>query len=128
MILLEILTKKKNYCLHFLFIFVYFVDLPIVSTSRTEYYPERGRDTTLACSVQNATSVYWQRLYPSQAIYPLTNRKYSGVTISNPSLTVHQVTSNDDGEYLCTGKNNFGIESASTKIISGSKLYFELYW
>jgi hypothetical protein len=109
---------------NFLFIIEYFVDLPIVSTGQPEYYPERGTDTILACSAKNATSVYWQRLYPSQtrvSINPAVYAKYSGGTISNPSLTVHTVKYYDDGEYLCIGKNSFGTKSASTKIISGSK-------
>ena len=109
----------------YLFIFVYFSDLPIVSTGQPVYYPERGMDTILACSAKNATAVFWQRLYASQRRVSINSGpaypKYSGGTISNPSLTVHQVTNYDDGEYLCIGQNSFATKSASTKIISGSK-------
>jgi hypothetical protein len=43
-----------------------YVTVWTVSTGQPEYYPERGTDTILACSAKNATSVYWQRFYPSQ--------------------------------------------------------------
>ena len=105
-------------------IFVYFVDIPIVSTDQPVYYSEIGTDTILACSAKNATFVYWQRLYSSQRVdinSGAADAKYSGGTISNPSLTVHQITKYDDGNYLCIGENSFGFKSASTKIISGSK-------
>ncbi|XP_069115359.1 hemicentin-1-like isoform X2 [Argopecten irradians] len=99
--------------------------IPSVSVTQSAYSITTGSSITLGCSVSGnptVTSVYWQRNTGSgsQSI-TIDNVKFSGATVSTPSLTVNSASSSDAGSYTCFAVNSVGTgQSATTLSVSGS--------
>jgi hypothetical protein len=71
------------------------------------------------------TSVYWQRISNgvTQTITVTNNNKYSGSSVTTPSLTIFNTDSNDEGDYICFATNSVGTGQSSrgTLDVTGSK-------
>ncbi|XP_063441331.1 hemicentin-1-like isoform X2 [Mytilus trossulus] len=85
-----------------------------VNVPQPSYSANYGQSVQLVCSVSGnppATSVYWQKVKNGvvTTISANTNpNKYSGVTLSTPSLTVLNTDADDQAVYTCFAENAIG--------------------
>ena len=87
-----------------------------------------GQSATLVCNVQanpTHTSVFWRRVDTNNQATSITidGTKYSGSTVSNPSLTINNVQLSDRQNYICFATNSVGQGQSSTTYLNviGSK-------
>ena len=107
------------------------VTLPTVTIPVTAYTVTTGQSITLACTVTSATqvgSVFWQINFGGQitTINSNTNtNKYSGSTVTTPSLTILNADNSDAGVYTCFATNSAGTgqSGTTTLTVTGSKLF-----
>jgi hypothetical protein len=104
------------------------VDVPSVVLNRNNYIVGYGDRVTIGCTVSSNpahTSVYWQRIRNgvTQTITLSSNIKYSGSSVTTPSLTILNVDDNDEGDYICYATNSVGTGQSSrgTLEVTGSK-------
>ena len=91
-----------------------------------------GQSRTLECLVSgspSATSVYWQKVVNSvtTTINSNTNtNKYSGSTVTTPSLTVLNADQNDEANYVCFATNAVGTGNSGETFldVTGSMYFF----
>ncbi|XP_060068235.1 hemicentin-1-like [Ylistrum balloti] len=86
---------------------------PTATVAQTSYSIVTGASITLQCSVFGTpavTSVSWTRTYTNgvSSTISVAGQKYSGSTVSNPSLTIFNADSNDQASYICTATNSLG--------------------
>ena len=106
-----------------------FVAIPTVQVSFPSYNVNYFSSITLICSVVSqpaALQVYWRKtLAGTTTNIDVINSggKYSGSTISTPSLTVINAASSDEANYTCYATNSVGTgQSTSTSLnVIGSK-------
>nr|XP_022324738.1 hemicentin-1-like isoform X39 [Crassostrea virginica] len=99
-------------------------NLPRVTIEKDSYSVNEGNAVTLACTVLSSTStsvvdVSWQTIENgvSSTLNVNDPSKYAGASVSNPSLTIFNADSNDNGQYRCTATNTVGTgESAITTL------------
>ncbi|XP_078326849.1 hemicentin-1-like isoform X26 [Crassostrea virginica] len=99
-------------------------NLPRVTIEKDSYSVNEGNTVTLACTVLSSTStsvvnVSWQTIENgvSSTLNVNDPSKYAGASVSNPSLTIFNADSNDNGQYRCTATNTVGTgESAITTL------------
>ncbi|XP_052103319.1 hemicentin-1-like [Mytilus californianus] len=96
-------------------------NIPTVTVERTYYLVEYGKLVQLVCSVSAApthTQVYWTRIQNGLPVtISMTNSaKYSGSTVSNPSLTINNVDQNDETYYICYANNTVGTGQSPQQI------------
>ena len=101
-------------------------------TLRNSYSVQVGSSVTLQCVVTadpTHTVVKWERFVNGQ-LQDVTNvgavgsgSRLTGSQVGTPSLTINQVTFQDEGNYLCTATNAIGTgKSQQTYLgVSGSK-------
>ncbi|XP_052058083.1 hemicentin-1-like isoform X13 [Mytilus californianus] len=92
---------------------------PVVTVLSNQYSVNIGASRTLECTVSASpthTNVYWQRnINGVSTTITINNNKYSGSTVSNPSLTINNADNNDEGFYICFATNSVGTgQSANT--------------
>ncbi|XP_021345496.1 hemicentin-1-like, partial [Mizuhopecten yessoensis] len=99
--------------------------LPVVTVAQSSYTITTGGTITLVCTVSanpSASSVSWRRLVGgvSTAI-SVSGTKYSGVSLSNPSLTISNSQNSDEGFYICQATNIVGTGESTTYLtVSGN--------
>ena len=90
-----------------------------------------GNTITLGCQVDatpRETVVFWRRVINGQLtnidLGTNNNNKYSGSTVSTPSLTITNAQNSDEGNYVCYATNLAGTGSSSQTFLDvvGSKL------
>ncbi|KAK3107564.1 hypothetical protein FSP39_017383 [Pinctada imbricata] len=92
--------------------------LPVVQVGNTTYTVAVGTNITLECNVTASpqiSSVTWQRTVSgvTSVIAIVTgSTKYSGGSVTEPSLTIHFITTSDEGFYSCSATNNAGVGSS----------------
>lgn len=84
---------------------------------------ERDTSVTIHCiaSVSQgppALAVYW--LLNGYNMDISNSVKYSGGTVSNPSLSIHNIASTDAGEYRCGATNLVGSCTSSLSVTLGN--------
>ncbi|XP_063428594.1 hemicentin-1-like isoform X17 [Mytilus trossulus] len=92
---------------------------PVVTVLSNQYSVNIGASRTLECTVTASPThdnVYWQRnINGVSTTITVNNNKYSGSTVSNPSLTINNADNNDEGFYICFATNSVGLgQSANT--------------
>ncbi|XP_071159624.1 hemicentin-1-like isoform X17 [Mytilus edulis] len=92
---------------------------PVVTVLSNQYSVNIGASRTLECTVTASpthNNVYWQRnINGVSTTITINNNKYSGSTVSNPSLTINNADNNDEGFYICFATNSVGLgQSANT--------------
>lgn len=117
----------------YVFIIIYFIsDIPVVTATPLAYSVNVGSSVTLKCSVLADplhTSVTWKKLIGGTASnIPVTNSggKYSGATVSDPSLTINNAVFSDQGTYVCYATNSVGTGQSTQVVVAvaGSKILF----
>ena len=103
-------------------------DVPVVNVQQLTYSTNIGQDITLGCSVTanpTQTDVYWQRTVNGQTtrISTTNSNKYSGSTVTTPSLTIANVQQSDAGTYRCLADNVIGTGQSQLTVlnVAGSK-------
>ncbi|OWF42447.1 Hemicentin-1 [Mizuhopecten yessoensis] len=98
---------------------------PILSTVQTSYSVSTGTTVTLSCSYSSSTSVssvYWQvtKGGTTTAISTSSSR-FSGATVSAPSLQISSTQTSDSGSYRCFAVNTLatGAGNPITLTVSG---------
>lgn len=108
--------------------------MPRVTIEKDSYTVNEGNAVTLACTVLSSTSsnvisVLWQTIENgvSSTLNVNDPSKYSGASVSNPSLTIFNAESSDNGQYRCTATNTVGTgESAITTLKVIAKPVFRI--
>ena len=106
----------------------YFTDIPSVTIALSNYNANIGATVTLGCTViasPSVTSVYWRRIVNNQQQnIDASNSKYSGSTVSSPSLVISNAALSDEGSYVCFATNSIGTGSSQQTFLDviGSKL------
>ena len=103
--------------------------IPVVSIAQSSYQVNIGNPITLFCTVSATppeTNVYWTRINNQQAeeVVQMSNsNKYSGSTVSSPSLVIQNTDLNDIGSYRCYASNSVGTGKSNTTQLTviGSK-------
>ncbi|XP_052061392.1 basement membrane-specific heparan sulfate proteoglycan core protein-like [Mytilus californianus] len=94
--------------------------IPIVTVPTSAYIVNVDSSITLACEVTadpTHNSVYWQKVIEGNTeTIAINGGKYSGSSVSNPSLTISNTQLSDTGSYYCYSTNILGTGS-STRII-----------
>ncbi|XP_060079143.1 hemicentin-1-like [Ylistrum balloti] len=101
--------------------------IPVVQVDQAQYSVVTGQTITLGCTVTadpTHTSVFWQRTLNgvTKTTLSIDGVKYSGSTVSNPSLTISNANSDDIALYTCFATNPVGTASSSqtTLNVTGS--------
>lgn len=90
-----------------------------------------GETVTFICTISSqlpaVTRVFWQFTRNSQTTQidvSTSQGKYTGSTVSDPSLTVHNAAFTDEGSYQCFAENVVGIGQSDALVlgISGGRL------
>lgn len=108
--------------------------MPRVTIEKDSYTVNEGNAVTLACTVLSSTSsnvisVLWQTIENgvSSTLNVNDPSKYSGASVSSPSLTIFNAESSDNGQYRCTATNTVGTgESAITTLKVIAKPVFRI--
>ena len=105
-----------------------FVDVPSVTVGQG-YTCIIGNTITMTCTIfstPSATSVQWNRntnTVPVAINVASNPTKYSGATVSTPSLTISNCLESDEGYYTCQATNAVGTDVSSLTFLNvqGSK-------
>ena len=108
-------------------------DLPIVTVTPDQQSIIVGKPVTLGCSVQANpmhTTVVWRKVVNGVATDLPASSRYSGSTVSNPSLSITSVQSGDIGNYVCYATNSVvtGQNTQTFLNVVGSKLKASLFY
>lgn len=106
---------------HFIHLNVNILEKPTVTVPGT--ITETDTTVTIHCNASVSqdfpalTSVYW--LLNGQNLEISNSAKFSGGTVSNPSLTIKNLASTDAGEYHCGAMNLLGSSTSSQSVTLG---------
>ena len=93
-------------------------DIPTVFTGQGDTVII-GDQVDISCNVSgspSATSVTWTREVNgvTTTLNLATNSRYSGGTVTTPTLTIVNVQTSDEGKYRCSATNTVGTGQSST--------------
>lgn len=103
-------------------LYVFLTDIPNVTIKHNAYNTTYGYNVTLDClidSFPNHTHVYWRHIYDG-TVSNITSDSPGvyGSTVTDPSLTLLQVTSWDSGHYICFAVNIVGTGESEPIILA----------
>lgn len=104
-------------------IYHYTLGTSSVSIPQSTYNVSFGDPITIPCNVTavpTATNVSWVKTSNgvSVTLDPATQpSKYSGSTVSNPSLTISSTNLTDEGNYVCSASNTVGTGSSNAAFL-----------
>lgn len=81
---------------------------------------ETGTTVTIHCNASGSpvvTAIHW--LLNNRNLDISNNAKYTGGTVSNPSLSIKNVASTDAGEYHCGATNLLGSTTSTQSVTLG---------
>lgn len=92
-----------------------------------------GSTVTIGCTVLNSVPTLthiewtWESNGTITTIDKYNTNKYSGASITEPSLTIMDVLFTDRGKYYCSGSNSetYGISKGALLMVTGGR-YTEL--
>ncbi|XP_071123084.1 uncharacterized protein [Mytilus edulis] len=101
-------------------------DILQTTISKEYYVAIKGQDITLECKIKTELpnrDLYW--LKGSNMLRSYRIEKYSGGSLSEPSLTIKNIDRNDAGYYTCKLENAFGhsAEVVELKILYNPYVY-----
>lgn len=90
--------------------------------SQLSYSVQTSDSVTMMCIISanpSATSVTWYRVASAglEAIVVGSSSKYSGGSLTTPSLTISNTVDSDRGTYRCTATNAVGTGSSANVIL-----------
>lgn len=120
----------NRFLFHDPYYIVSLVDIPSVVIQQPQYSVLVGNSITLVCTVTanpTHTSVNWRRTVngvTTDIVVANSNNKYSGSTVSTPSLTINNAAQADEGNYVCYASNSIGTGQSSQTFLDvfGGKL------
>ncbi|XP_063420714.1 hemicentin-1-like [Mytilus trossulus] len=95
------------------------LDIPSVNLQQSIYNVNYGSSVVLVCSVTANpvhTTVYWRKIkngVTTDINVVNSNNKYSGSSVSSPSLQINNVDLNDEAYYVCFATNSVGSGQSS---------------
>lgn len=75
-----------------------------------------GGNINLVCTIQANPvhiAVTWQKIINGVTTTVLISGRFSGATVTNPTLTISNVTLEDEGYYVCFATNSVGNGQSS---------------
>ena len=113
---------------------IYLSGVLSVQIVQSSYSVLIGQSRTLECLVSGspgATSVYWEKIVGSSTttINSNTNtNKYTGSTVSTPSLTILNADQSDEANYVCYAVNAVGTANSQQTFldVTGSMCLFNV--
>ena len=102
----------------------YFIGRPSIHISPTHVEVVRGQSHTITCSVSSIpviTDVTWIKTTAvgSEIVNVVgVDGKFSGGTLSDPSLTINNIAKLDEGTYVCTATNCLGTTSSEYSVLT----------
>lgn len=90
--------------------------------SQSSYSVQTSDSVTMTCVIStnpSATSITWYRVASAglEAIVVGSSSKYSGGSVTTPSLTISNTVDSDRGTYRCTATNAVGTGSSANVIL-----------
>ncbi|XP_063428599.1 hemicentin-1-like isoform X2 [Mytilus trossulus] len=82
---------------------------PVVTITQPSYSVNFGGTITITCTISADpahNTVYWQKVGVSQSV--TIGNRYTGSTVSIPSLTISNALHSDEGFYVCYATNSVG--------------------
>lgn len=110
----------------FLYWFLYcvFAEPPTVVVTLPNYQTDFGNSVTLGCTVTANpvhTIVYWRKIVNSVSTninVGSSGGKYSGSTVSSPSLVVNNANLDDKASYVCYAENSIGVGQSTSTVLN----------
>ena len=102
----------------------YFIGKPSIHISPTNVEIVEGQSNTITCSVSSIsviTDVTWIKITAvgNEIVNVVSvDRKFSGGTLSDPSLTINNIAKSDEGTYMCRATNCFGTTSSEYSVLT----------
>lgn len=97
------------------------VQPPTINVIKSSLSGTSGKSVTLTCSVtssETVSEVYWQKDGKTKINSSSNTKKYSGCSVSTPSMTILNLEKSDAGSYVCYAKNSGGqSESSAIKLV-----------
>ena len=102
----------------------YFIAKPSIHISLTNVEVVGGQSHTITCSVSSfsvITDVTWIKTTAvgNEIVNVVgVDGKFSGGTLSDPSLTINNIAKSDEGIYMCRATNCFGTTSSEYSVLT----------
>jgi hypothetical protein len=99
------------------------LDEPSVTIPQSSYSVEFGNTVTIPCAVSanpQVTSITWQRTSGgiTQTLVIGNVARYSGGTVTTPSLTITNAQLEDEGNYRCIASNGMGTGQSGLALVN----------
>lgn len=116
---------------YYIVIFHLLLAIPQVQILQDSYSANYGTSITLDCIVTAVplhTVVTWRKTKSGTATninVAASSGKYSGGTVSSPSLVINSANLDDEASYVCSAANSIGIGNSSSTvldIVGGKKI------
>lgn len=82
-----------------------------MTTQERVYSVSIGGDINLVCTIQSNpphTVVTWQKINKGVRTTVTISGRFSGATVNSPTLTISNVTLDDESYYVCFATNSVG--------------------
>ena len=102
----------------------YFTERPSIHITSTNADVVEGQSHTITCSISgisDITGITWIKTSATGdkiAIVVGEAGKFSGGTLSEPSLTINNISKSDEGTYVCIAKHCFGTTSSEDSVLT----------
>lgn len=106
------------------FLYCVFAEPPTVVVTLPNYQTDFGNSVTLGCTVTANpvhTIVYWRKIVngvSSNINVGSSGGKYSGSTVSSPSLVVNNANLDDKASYVCYAENSIGVGQSTSTVLN----------
>ena len=103
---------------------VYFTDKPSIRIRPANVKIVEGQSHTITCSISSISEITDITWIKTTAVgYEIVNvvgveGKFSGGTLSDPSLTINNIVKSDEGTYVCRATNCFGTASSEYSVLT----------
>jgi hypothetical protein len=99
----------------------YFTGRPSIHILPTNINIVEGQSHTITCSISSISDITW--IKTTAVGYEIVNvvgvdGKFSGGTLSDPSLTINNIVKSDEGTYVCRATNCFGTTSSEYSVLT----------
>ena len=102
----------------------YFTERPSIHITSINADVVEGQSHTITCSISDIsdiTGITWIKTSATGdkiAIVVGEDGKFSGGTVSDPSLTINNIAKSDEGTYACIAKHCFGTISSGDSVLT----------